>query len=173
MIFNKIEDYHGEVLRLSALLTPKPQPATSTIDPESLTSFRHRKTVSLSDYWKHLLSIHFRLSTAENNFQTAYELHARVPIISYRGRMAFITNFSIRRLSTFLPNITLLGGGLNFVNIVPMDSEIVLACQSGDLLAVRDLFLRKEAAPNDMTIDEHDRSLLYVRKVHCYVLGYS
>jgi hypothetical protein len=74
--------------------------------------------------------------------------------------MAFVLSFSLRRLAGYLPNISVLGGGLRFLNLVPVESEIVAACQRGDILAVRNLFAEKKAAPNDMSVA--DRTLLFV-----------
>jgi hypothetical protein len=88
--------------------------------------------------------------------------------------MAIVMSFTMRRIWGMCPNISVLGGGLNFVNMVPRDAEIVEACKKGDLLAVRDLFSQRKAAPNDMTAD--DRTLLFVstmRMAHCLILTTS
>ena len=48
--------------------------------------------------------------------------------------------------------------------IIPASSDIVKACESQDLVKVRDLLLQHKAGPNDMTEDY--RPLLWVR--FCY-----
>ncbi|KAF2736145.1 ankyrin [Polyplosphaeria fusca] len=67
--------------------------------------------------------------------------------------MNLILFISIRKSNGILPNLSIPGGGLNFSNLIPNDSEIVVACERGDTLAVRELFRQKKAAPNDVTVD--------------------
>lgn len=114
---------------------------------ESMTAFRHRYTVALAEYWRHVLGSYFILTTSQNEFQLAYEFYTRIPI---PGRMAFILSLSLRRMSGILPNISVMDGGLNFFNIVPIESEIVKACRRGDRVVVQNLFREKKAAPNDI-----------------------
>jgi hypothetical protein len=45
-------------------------------------------------------------------------------------------------------------------NVVPSDSEIVVACKRGDVLAVRELLKFRRASPND--IAETNETLLMV-----------
>jgi hypothetical protein len=102
------------------------------------------------------------MTTSHNDFQAAYDVSARLPFVTFRGNVAIALWFTVRRTWGIFPNISLLGGGLTFSNVVPGDSEIVTACKAGDLLTVRDLFLQKKAAPSDMS--EGDRTLLYVSR---------
>ncbi|KAF2177670.1 ankyrin [Zopfia rhizophila CBS 207.26] len=74
--------------------------------------------------------------------------------------MAFVLSFSLRRMRVLWPNLPVLGGGINFVNLVPVESKIIVACKKGDLVAVRDIFRQRKAAPNNMS--EEDRTLLWV-----------
>jgi hypothetical protein len=56
------------------------------------------------------------------------------------------------------------------VNIICEESDVVVACRRGDLLTVRNLFLQKKAAANDMTMTNGDRTLLYVRPPTLYTI---
>jgi hypothetical protein len=176
LVLQELKIYHEEVLRQNKSPHDSSQAAISTTETESSIAFRHRYTFAFTDYWKCVLGSEFHFSKAQNDFQNAYELYARVPWPSYPNKMAVVLSFSIRRLLGLLPNVSVLGGGLNFVNMVPEDSEIVIACDKGDTLAVRDLFRQKKAAPNDMTLQ--DRALLYVsmlrrRQVRNYLINDS
>lgn len=120
---------------------------------ESTIAFRHNYTLVLADFWKNVLQCEVELTTSNNEYQRAYEIYVILPIPSFTGRMAVQATLSMRRAWGFLPNISVLCGGLNFVNIIPIDSKIVAACRRGDVVAVQTLFSEKKAAPNDMTTE--------------------
>lgn len=49
-------------------------------------------------------------------------------------------------------NLSYLGGeGLIIKNVIPEDSEIILACKSGNVLAVQELLIEQKANPTDVT----------------------
>ena len=131
------------------------------LELRSATALRHEWSTVLTDDWRALLGCDWRWTMSQNDFQRAYEFYARFPILTLSGRMAFTLSFSFRRLVGYVPNISVLGGGLNFVNIVSTDAEVVRACERGDTFTVRNLFLEKKAAPNDMS--DEDRTLIFVR----------
>jgi hypothetical protein len=141
-------------------LSSRSQATVTATDIELTTAFRHRYTLALTEYWKHLLGSDMILTTSQNDFQLAYEFYARIPIFTFSGRMAFMLSLSLRRMSGLWRNVSVLGGGLNIVNIVPIKSEIVNACRRRDRVVVQNLFLERKAAPNDMSTE--DKTLLYV-----------
>lgn len=162
-MLRELKTYHDEVRQAVSVSRAQQSTTTAIVDVEQAATFRHQYTVSFNDYWKHQLSGDFALNTSKNEYQAAYELYARIPIFTPRGRMAFVLSLSLRKLHGYLPNVSVLGGGINFLNMVPADSEIVSACKSGDILAVRNLFREKKAAPNDMCVS--GRTLLYVSSI--------
>ncbi|KAF2448525.1 ankyrin [Karstenula rhodostoma CBS 690.94] len=124
--------------------------AAKEADVESTNVFRHNYSFVLGAFWNTLLKCQVELTTSNNEYQRAYELYERLPTPSLTGKMVVLVTLSMRRIWGFLPNVSVICGGLNFVNIIPVDSEIVGACQRGDLVAVQTLFSEMEAAPNDM-----------------------
>lgn len=163
LILEELRNYQAEVTQgFLVSRTCKPRTAASTFDPEASTAFRHQYSFELPPSWKPLLGSDVLLTTSRNNFQTAYEFFARLPVITFSGKMAFVLSFTLRHMSGLCPNLSILGGGLNFVNIVPAEADVVVACEKGDMLAVHELFRERKAAPNDMTDD--NRTLLYVSK---------
>ncbi|KAL1593761.1 hypothetical protein SLS60_010493 [Paraconiothyrium brasiliense] len=149
----------------------RPEPKESFLSAEetaikSATVFRHNYTFILADFWSKVFGSEVELTTSNNEYQRAYDIYAKLPLPAFTGRKAFLVTLSMRRAWGFWPNVSLLGGGLNFVNIIPMESEIVAACRRGDIVAVRTLFSARKAAPNDMTSESG--TLIYVR--HSIVL---
>lgn len=121
--------------------------------------FRHRYSFTLSEYWRKSLGSDMEFISSANRYQSAHVVYARIPLLPVFGRKNFILSLSFRRASGFWPNISLLGGGLHFINVIDHDSEIVRACRKGDIVAVRKLFLEKKASPSDTTTE---CSLIYV-----------
>jgi hypothetical protein len=160
LVLRELRSYHDELQQRSPPSTLQPSTVTAVMEMEQSTVFRHQYTIAFAEHWKRHLASDFSLDSFKNEYQTAYEFYARLPIPTPTGRMAFVLSFSLRRLAGYLPNISVLGGGLRFLNLVPVESEIVAACQRGDILAVRNLFAEKKAAPNDMSVA--DRTLLFV-----------
>lgn len=123
-------------------------------------AFRHRYACAIPDSWRNLLGLSLKIIASSNEHQTAYALQTRIPFFPVFGCLAFVMFLSIRCANRFWPSISVLGGSINFVNVIPVESEVVAACTRGDLLAVQTQFLDKKASPRDMTIN--DKSLIYV-----------
>lgn len=128
---------------------------------ESTVVFRHNYSFELGEIWSKIFGSELEVTTSNNEYQRAYEIYARLPLPSFTGRMAFLVTLSMRRAWGFWPNVSVLSGGINFVNVIPVDSEIIAACRRGDIMTVQRLFSEKKAAPNDMTTARG--TLIYVR----------
>jgi hypothetical protein len=172
-ILRQLSTYHDEMQKARVLAN---QPTTQQGDSASfhsnaLVAFRYSQSVSIPESWKQVLSSEVLLIRSENEFQTAYQLYARLPVFWFWGQKAFILSTSLRRMRTVWPNFQVLNGSLSFCNLVPVDSEVVKACKRGDIIAVRDLFRAHKASPTDVTDD--DKSLLWVRLIIVSVVRYE
>jgi hypothetical protein len=143
-------------------ITSEASSTAKTAQIEASVVFRHNYIIAVSEYCRGLTGFDFALTASNNNYQNAYALYTQVPFLSITGRMAFIMSLSVRRARGFWPNISILSGRLNFVNVIPLEAAIITACMKGDLLAAQTLFSERQAAPNDMTDD--GKTLLYVRQ---------
>ncbi|KAF2019501.1 ankyrin [Aaosphaeria arxii CBS 175.79] len=158
-ILQALKAYHEEVRTGYSCINGDTCPPSASSDIESTIAFRYLNAFELPKIWKSVLGSEMTLITSQNDFQQCYEFYTRMPFVSFTGRMSFILSLSLRRTRTFWPNFSILAGHLNFANVVPVQSEIVNACKKGDLIAVRDLFRQKKAAPTD--VSEDDRGLLW------------
>lgn len=170
LLRTELRAYHDQVQKGASLHRQNLQNTDRVADVESSLIFRHKYTTSINALWKRWIPCDFSWTTSGNDFQAAHELYLRLPILTPRGRMAFVFSVSLRRSLGYLSNISILGGGLKCFNIVPLESDIVAACLQGDVLLVRTLFDHGKASPCDMST-EHNRTLIYVR--HCAYGSYK
>jgi hypothetical protein len=63
------------------------------------------------------------------------------------------TQFAFRKFPLYRSLSLFGGGGIAIGRIVPQQSEIMSACQKGDLFTVRELFRLGKARPDDVTKD--------------------
>ncbi|KAF1962692.1 ankyrin [Byssothecium circinans] len=126
---------------------------------DTTTVFRHGYSFALSEYWSSLLGSDIELNTSKNAFQKAYTFHTKASFPLLSRRITFVLSVCVRRGLGSWSNFSLVHGGLDVFNIIPCESDIVRACERGDTVAVRTLFLQREAAPNDMSVE--NRSLIY------------
>lgn len=71
--------------------------------------------------------------------------------LNFSGNRVFTVKVTIGHLSPSCWGLRLEKCSLNIRNLVPDDSRIMDACEKGDLLAVRELFQKRQANPNDVT----------------------
>ncbi|KAF2810704.1 ankyrin [Mytilinidion resinicola] len=158
--FKKTQDAI-ETLRIERQLqTPsalvRPNQNTSKTAPKSQ---RYLNALMLSEFWKWLLACELIILTTTDGSQLRYDCLAIFLLPTLARRLAVKISLSFQRPSSTWSNIVLLGGRLSMVNYVPNDSEIIMACRKGDLVAVRDLFRRGKASPND--VSERSKTLLW------------
>jgi hypothetical protein len=111
----------------------------------------------LQEWWIKY-GVQLALTSVERTFFTSNALAIKIPILTVMGKSTFTIDLAARRYVLRLPNISC---RLAIRNIIPMSSDIVKACKSQDLSAVKDLLLRRRYGPNDVTEDQ--RPLLWVR----------
>lgn len=83
-----------------------------------------------------------------------FSMRSRLPLSSRLGERSFVADIALRQSRLSWTSFSLLsGGGIGLRNVVPDDSEIMSACESGNIFKVRDLFNRKLASPYDVTVE--------------------
>jgi hypothetical protein len=97
--------------------------------------------------------IDYCISKFANTQQTTFNISfrswwpniLRSQIISLGCRLSYFANCGIF-------NLSYLGSeGFTIKNLIPEDSEIIIACKSGDVLAVQELLTERKASPTDVT----------------------
>jgi len=118
-------------------------------------------TLWLLQYWWIKYGVQLALAKAEKTFFTPYNLALKMPIPTITGKSTITIDLVVRNYLLRPPDISC---RMAMRRIIPASSDIVKACESQDLVKVRDLLLQHKAGPNDMTEDY--RPLLWVR--FCY-----
>lgn len=88
------------------------------------------------------------MSTAKD--QSIWTIFARWPLLLPFGLSQAITAQML--FQNGLPSFPKLG--LRPQSIVPNDSEIIRACEAGDITRIQGMFKTREAHPNDRTTDD-------------------
>lgn len=133
----------------------EPSSAESRDDSRSRLLKIHEASTQVSRYHYHSFAFHFSWEWKAKPFQTRRHIACKILF----GGLTIIELGSSLNTSTFgLPAIL-----FNFTvrNIISASSDIVKACQEGNLEQVKDFFQRHVASPNDMTDEQHP--LLWVR----------
>ena len=81
-------------------------------------------------------------------------------IPAYLLHKVLTLEIAVRRLQACWSNISLLWNRLNVRNIVPGDSDAMIACHQKDIVKLRDIFANGYGTPNDTT--ESGQSLIQV-----------
>lgn len=86
-----------------------------------------------------------------NSLHTSYFFSGKIGLWELFGLRAICFNLGLRTFPLGSLGFSILGATLSLRNVVPETSEIMIACQNGDVRAVRDLFLSRRATPYDVT----------------------
>lgn len=114
---------------------------------------------TISEYWQSLLlGTYFEYASGGAEFHRDFDWLLLLPLPTIYGRAVFAMNFTFRRFLYSWTSLSVHQLGLR--SVVPLDADIIVACQKGDLLTVRELFRQNKARPTDLSIDNF--SLLYV-----------
>jgi hypothetical protein len=124
------------------------------------TSRQYLSTFTPSEFWKWLLACELVIVMTTDGAQKRYDCFAIFLLPTLIGRLALKISLSFQRPSSTWSNLLILGGRLGVVNYVPKESEVIIACRKGDLVAVQKLFRQGVASPND--VSERSKSLLWV-----------
>ena len=131
--------------------------AICTLNSDRSYQLQPEKQVSTRSWWIKY-GVQVALTTAEKAVFTACNLAIKVPVPTVMGKSTFTFDLAARSYVLRCPDMSFRMAMRRFI---PMSSDIVKACESQDLVTVRDLLLRHKAGPNDLTEDY--RPLLWVR----------
>jgi hypothetical protein len=86
-----------------------------------------------------------------------YKRVLTVPVSILQRKITFLLCIQLMRNMSFCPNISF---QILLRNVIPVSSDIIIACRGSELNRVQEILSRRKASPNDMT--EDGRPLLWV-----------
>lgn len=132
-----------------------------SLPPRTLTSLFDRNPQAWNKHynsWRSLknpllvwLGLQVLLTQYGNSLHTTYFLSGKFGLWERLGARAVHFNLGLRVFPLTHLGFTILGGGLSVKRIVPETSELMMACQRGDVSTVRELFASQRASPYDVT----------------------
>lgn len=99
----------------------------------------------------YIARLQMSVTSFENQNQTVRYFSLRFKFIHVLK--ALCLDIQLRQASIFSVTFSLVGSGLMVKNIVPEDSEIMIACKAGDVSTVWGLLQSRKASVHDMTPD--------------------
>lgn len=95
--------------------------------------------------------LHFILTCYGSSLHTTYFFSGKLGPWEWLGLRVVCFNLGLRIFPLTNMGFSILQGGLSMRRVIPETSEVVVACQRGDLLAVQALFASRKASPYDVT----------------------
>ncbi|KPM40728.1 hypothetical protein AK830_g5804 [Neonectria ditissima] len=173
LVLRKVE--RMEVQLLSPTNSPRATPQSPRDDPRSKhhmfsSPLRKRKSqpsqtaVFQLPSWLTLLGLQKSILHIQRPHAKTVKVSARVQFPARRGRqrIAFLVDLTFHFASRFFFAYPSFG----MCNVVPSDSIIMKACQTGDVRKVKELFSRNLASPRDVNPDNLSLLSLAVNRGH-------